>query len=115
MKIHSLGAEPTCSVRTDGWTDRHDEPNIRFSQFLLRRLKGKEFGECSDAVSSAITRSSITLIGCNGINEQMSATYITVTVRVGYYVNSAADVIIRGWMAGQIFCDLTLFLLHAFL
>jgi hypothetical protein len=28
--------EPNCSMRRDGWTDEHDEANIRFSQFEER-------------------------------------------------------------------------------
>jgi hypothetical protein len=30
MKIHPVGAE---LFHADGWTDRHDEANSRFSQF----------------------------------------------------------------------------------
>ena len=30
MKIHPVGAE---LLHVDGWTDRHDEANSRFSQF----------------------------------------------------------------------------------
>jgi len=32
----SVQWEPSCSVRTDGQTDRHDEANSRFSQFSER-------------------------------------------------------------------------------
>ena len=29
----SVRSEPSCSVQTNRWTDRHDETNSRFSQF----------------------------------------------------------------------------------
>jgi hypothetical protein len=76
MKIHPLGAEPGCSMRTDGPTDRRYEPNSRFSQFCERAYK-RSIGECSNAVSSAITRLSLRLIGCNAVDEQMNAVRIT--------------------------------------
>ena len=36
MKIRPVGAE---LFHTDGWTDRHDNGNGRFSQFYEKRLK----------------------------------------------------------------------------
>ena len=37
IKIHP--GEPSCSMWTEGETDRHDEANSRYSQILRRRLK----------------------------------------------------------------------------
>jgi len=34
MKIGAV--EPSFSMRTDGWTDRHDDANSRFSKFCER-------------------------------------------------------------------------------
>jgi len=39
ISLKSVPLEPSCSVRTDGQTDTHDEDNSRFSQFLRTRLK----------------------------------------------------------------------------
>jgi len=86
---------------------------VAFRNFVNARKK-KRFGECSNGVSSVTTRFSVTLIGCNAIDEQLNAVYITLTALVAYYAISTAGVIIWCWMAGHICCDLTLFLLVPF-
>ena len=53
MKIRPVGAE---LFHADGWTDRHDEANKRFSPNLLMRLKKRI--NTFDEVSYACSRNS---------------------------------------------------------
>ena len=36
ISCKSVQWEPSCSMRTDGWTGRHDEANSRFPQLCER-------------------------------------------------------------------------------
>jgi len=41
--LKSFKWEQSCSMRTDGWTDRHDETNSRLSQFCEGAYKTANF------------------------------------------------------------------------
>jgi len=52
MKIHLLGAELFhAEGRMDGRTDRHDEANSRFLQFLRTRLKHSNYRGADKSLS----------------------------------------------------------------
>jgi len=48
ISCKSVHWEPSCSMRTDGWTDRHDEANSRFPQFCERDCYISEVGQHRD-------------------------------------------------------------------
>jgi hypothetical protein len=60
-------------------------------------------------------RRTLTLRFHNGFGVQSVLLLRVFLTGIGYYANSATSVKIEGWMTGQFFPDLTMFLLRDFL